>query len=507
MSHPSFSRRTFLKTSALAASALGFPFIARSQSPGSDIRVGVVGFNGRGNSHIADLLKINGVKITALCDADEKVLGKGKDALSKKGASIATFTDVRKLLDSKEIDAISTATPNHWHSLIGIWACQAGKDAYVEKPVSHNVFEGRVLAEAAKKYGRIVQCGTQSRSSVGLHQAVAWSQAGNLGKLVWARGTCYKARPSIGKVSAPTPWPAGIDQDLWFGPAPVKPLMRAKLHYDWHWVWDTGCGDLGNQGIHQMDIARWFMGENALSPKIWSVGGRLGYVDDGETPNTMFTVHDYAKAPLIFEVRGMPRSKEQWKNDRWGGNDMDNYRGNAGIGVYLQYENGHLEVPSYSAAAAFGKDGKMVKRFGSFAAPKEGSDPGKPESTEGQGSHHENWSRAIRSRKAGELNAEILDGHLSSALCHTANISYRLGTKQPPGAILEKVKADKNAAESYGTMVEHLAKNGVDVAKDHLTLGEFLTMDPKTEKFIGNAEADKLLTRDYRKPYVVSAVA
>ncbi len=498
MSHPSLSRRTFLKTSALAASALGFPFIARSQSPGSDIRVGVIGFNSRGGSHISDMLKINGVKITALCDVDEKVLAKGKDNLSKKGANISTFTDVRKMLDSKEIDAISTATPNHWHSLIGIWACQAGKDAYVEKPVSHNVFEGRVLAEAAKKYGRIVQCGTQSRSSVGLHQAVAWSQAGNLGKLLWARGTCYKRRPSIGKVSAPTPFPAGIDQDLWFGPAPVKPLMRAKLHYDWHWVWDTGNGDLGNQGIHQMDIARWFMGEQALSPKIWSVGGRLGYIDDGETPNTMFAVHDYAKAPLIFEVRGLPSDSKS--------NNMDDYRGNNGVGVYLQYENGHIEVPSYTAAAAFGKDGKMVKRFGNFAAPKEGPDPGKPD-TEGQDSHHANWTKSIRSRKSGELNAEITDGHLSSALCHTANISYRLGSKQAPGAILEKVKADKNATDSYERMTEHLSKNGVDIAKDHLTLGEFLTMDPKTEKFIGNAEADKLLTREYRKPYVVPAVA
>ena len=507
MSLPSLSRRTFLKTSALAASALGFPFIARSQSPGSDIRVGVVGFNGRGGSHISDLLKINGVKITALCDVDEKVLAKGKDNLSKKGANVSTFTDVRKLLDSKEIDAISTATPNHWHSLIGIWACQAGKDAYVEKPVSHNVSEGRVLAEAARKYGRIVQCGTQSRSSVGLQQAVKWGQAGNLGKLQWARGTCYKRRPSIGKVDGPTPFPAGIDQDLWFGPAPVKPLMRKKLHYDWHWVWDTGNGDLGNQGIHQMDIARWFLGEQALSPKIWSVGGRLGYIDDGETPNTMFAIHDYGKSQLIFEVRGLP-SKPVSEDEKEKGEKekMDTFRGNNGVGVYVQYEGGHIEVPNYTGCGAFDKAGKLVKAFGSFKAGG-GDDSAKADDNGKEDSHHQNWSKAIRSRKPAELNAEILQGHLSSALCHTANISHRLGKKQAPGAILEKVKADKNAADSYGRMVEHLAQNGVDVAKDHLTLGEFLTMDPKTEKFIGNAEADKLLTRDYRKPYIVPAVA
>ena len=495
---PSLSRRHFLKTSALAASALGFPAFVRSQSPNSEIRVGLIGFNSRGQSHLADLLKINGVKVAALCDVDESVLGKSKDSLAKKGVNVATFTDVRKLLDSKEIDAISTATPNHWHSLIGIWACQSGKDAYVEKPVSHNVREGRVLAEAARKYGRIVQCGTQSRSSIGLQQAVAWGQAGNLGKLVWARGTCYKRRPSIGKVDGPTPWPAGIDQDLWFGPAPVKPLMRKKLHYDWHWVWDTGCGDLGNQGIHQMDIARWFMGENALSPKIWSVGGRLGYIDDGETPNTMFAVHDYEKAPLIFEVRGLPTDSTSQK--------MDDYRGNNGVGVYVQYENGHIEVPNYTGCGAFGKDGKLVKAFGSFKA-KGADDSAKADATDGQDSHHHNWSKAIRSRKPADLNAEILQGHLSSALCHTANISQRLGKKQEPGAILEKVKANKEATDSYERMVEHLKKNGVDIAKDHLTLGEFLTMDPKTEKFIGNAEADKMLTRDYRKPYIVPDVA
>ena len=234
MKTSTLTRRSFLKSTAAATTVLAFPAVVRSQTPSSDIRVGIVGFGGRGESHISDLLKQNGVKIVALCDVDEGILAKGKDQMEKKGQSVKTYLDVRKMLDSKEVDAISSATPNHWHSLLGVWACQAGKDAYIEKPISHNVFEGRKLAEAAKKYGRIVQCGTQSRSSVGLHQAVKWAQAGNLGRLVWARGTCYKARPSIGKVDGPQPWPANIDKDLWFGPAPVKPLMRKKLHYDWH---------------------------------------------------------------------------------------------------------------------------------------------------------------------------------------------------------------------------------------------------------------------------------
>jgi len=183
---------------------------------------------------------------------------------------------VRKLLDDKNIDAISTATPNHWHALISVWACQAGKDVYVEKPVSHNVWEGRKIVEAARKYNRIVQTGTQSRSSAALREAIAWVQAGNIGKIKIARGLCYKPRPSIGKVDGPQPVPESINYDLWCGPAPKTPLMRTKLHYDWHWVWATGSGDIGNQGIHQMDICRWATGKAELSPRIVSVGGRLG---------------------------------------------------------------------------------------------------------------------------------------------------------------------------------------------------------------------------------------
>jgi predicted dehydrogenase len=485
-------RRSFLRTSlAAGAAAVSLPARVYSQAPGanSDIRVGVIGFNGRGKDHIGGLSGVKGVRIAALCDVDYKVLEGGKAQIEKKGGSVEVFTDIRKMLESKEIDAISTATPNHWHSLAAIWAIQAGKDVYVEKPVSHNVFEGRKVVEAARKHGKICQTGTQSRSSVGLHQALAWVKEGNLGKPLWARGTCYKRRPTIGKVSGETPWPESIDKDLWFGPAPIKPLMRSKLHYDWHWVWDTGNGDLGNQGIHQMDIARWFLGEDALSPSVFSVGGRLGYIDDGETPNTMFLVHGYEKAPLIFEVRGLPSQPAKVETgadgkEKRSAEKMDNFRGST-VGVIIQYEGGHLLIPSYSSAEAFDKDGKSIKKFS------------------GGGNHYENFINAVRSRKHTDLNADILQGHLSSALCHTGNISYLLGKKAEPGVIREKVKADKEATDSLERMVEHLAKNGVDVNADKLTLGEFIKMNPQTEKFIGNAEADKLLTREYRKPYVV----
>jgi predicted dehydrogenase len=487
-----FTRRSFLRHSLAAGAAVSLPARIYAQAPGanSDIRVAVIGFNGRGKEHISEFSKMKGVRLAALCDVDYKVLEGAKAQVEKKGGPVEVFTDIRKLLESKDIDAISTATPNHWHSLAAIWAIQAGKDVYVEKPVSHNVWEGRKVVEAARKHGRICQTGTQSRSATGIHEAVAWTKEGNLGKLLWARGTCYKRRPSIGKVAQETPWPESIDKDLWFGPAPIKPLMRAKLHYDWHWVWDTGCGDLGNQGIHQMDIARWFLGEDALSPSILSVGGRLGYTDDGETPNTMFTVHGYAKAPLIFEVRGLPREPAKVEvgpdgKEKRSKEEMDSFRGST-VGVIVQYEGGHLLVPDYTKVEAFDKDGKSIKKFGSS----------------GEG-HFANFIKAVQSRKYTDLNADILQGHLSSALCHTGNISYRLGKKADPGVIHEKIKADKEATDSLDRMIEHLAKNGVDVKADQLALGEFLKMNPQTEKFIGNAEADKMLTRDYRAPYVV----
>ena len=279
---------------------------------------------------------------------------KGRRNSRNKSIDVETYKDIRKLLESKEIDAISIATPNHWHSLGAIWGCQAGKDVYVEKPVSHNVWEGRQLVKAAETHKRIVQMGVQSRSAVGLAAALEWLKAGNLGKLIYARGLCYKRRASIGKVDGPQTIPDNIDYDLWCGPASNEPIRRKNLHYDWHWVWNTGNGDLGNQGIHQMDIARRFLGEPALSPKVFAVGGRVGYEDDGETPNSMFLVHDYEKAPLIFEVRGLP--------EKPGAKGMDKYRG-ASIGVIVQYENGYVVCPNYNDAIAFDNDGNEIQKF------------------------------------------------------------------------------------------------------------------------------------------------
>jgi predicted dehydrogenase len=473
------TRRNFLKSTALGAAGFSLPACAWAQVPdaNSDIRVAVIGFRGQGDSHISSLQKAKGARITALCDCDRNVLENGANKL---GSGVETYTDLRKLLESKNVDAVSIATPNHWHALATIWAIQAGKDVYVEKPVSHNVSEGRRMVEFARKHGKIVQAGTQSRSSrTGIAAAVAWVKAGNLGKIKVSRGLCYKPRGSIGQSEAPLIIPPSIDFELWCGPAAKLPIRRKRLHYDWHWVWNTGNGDLGNQGIHEMDVARWFLGVNELSPRIFSVGGRLGYVDDGETPNTMVIYHDYPDAPLIFEVRGLP--------SKAGSKAMDKYKDDKGadIGIVIECEGGHVTVPSYTAATAYDKEGATIKKFS------------------GAEGHHNNWLKAVRSRKIEDLNADVLEGHLSSALCHTGNISYRLGAVRSPEEVRESIQGDKGLAEAFGRMAEHLAANQVDLSKDRVTLGLPLKMDAKTERFVGNAAADEQLTRPYRPGFVV----
>jgi predicted dehydrogenase len=483
------SRRNFVRQSALATGSF---FIAKNLtscgSPSNAIRVAVVGFRGRGPEHIKSYTSQHGVKLVALCDVNKTVLDKQAGELKKRGTEVQTYQDIRKLLENKDIDAISIATPNHWHSLAGIWAMQAGKDVYVEKPVSHNVWEGRQLVNASRKFNKIVQTGSQCRSSYSLREAVAWVNAGNIGKIEIARGLCYKRRASIGKTNGPLDVPKDVDLDLWLGPAPKAPIFRKKLEYDWHWQWAYGNGDLGNQGVHQMDIARWFLGESEIAPKAWSVGGRLGYEDDGETPNTQIVYQAYAKAPLIFEVRGLPSKKELADSKEKDDKLMDKFRG-ASIGCVIHCEGGYVVVPSYTEAIAYDKTGKELKSW-------KGSDD-----------HFENFIKAVRSRKREDLNADVLEGHLSAAICHTGNISYRLGEKKSVDEIRAAVAPHAGASETVDRMVQHLEANGVDLKATPLTLGPVLQFDPKTEKAIGNEAATKLLTREYRAPFVVPEIA
>ncbi|TAH39528.1 MAG: Gfo/Idh/MocA family oxidoreductase [Planctomycetota bacterium] len=474
----SLTRRRFLRGSAAAGAAVALGACSsapRPRSPNEEVRVAVAGLRGRGRDHVAGFARLPNVRVVALCDVDSAVLAQAAAQLEQQGTHAAAYADYRALLDRADVDAVSIATPNHWHALQAVWACQAGKDVYVEKPVSHNVWEGRQIVHAARRHRRIVQAGTQCRSSGAIRDAFAWVREGNLGRITLARGLCYKPRPGIGRVDGPQAPPGSVDYELWTGPAPMKPLRRRNLHYDWHWDFDTGNGDLGNQGIHQMDLCRWALGESALPPRVFSLGGRLGYEDDGNTPNTLLTYLEYERAPLLFEVRGLPRDKAAQSGD-WG-RGMDSYRG-AQIGVIVHCQDGFLRVPDYSSAVACAADGAEIRRW------------------EGADDHYANFIAAVRSRRPQDLTAEIEEGHLSSALCHLGNLSYQVARGGPA--------ADSGwLAEARDRMLEHLQRNGVDPAA--VQRGAWLDVDPGQERLAAPADAaaQALLTRAYRAPYVM----
>ncbi|HMO84479.1 MAG TPA: Gfo/Idh/MocA family oxidoreductase, partial [Lacipirellulaceae bacterium] len=395
------------------------------------------------------------------------------------------YVDYRQLLESDAFDAVSIATPNHTHAIIAIAALQAGKHVYVEKPTSHNIWESRQLVAAARKYGKIVQVGTQCRSSRSLRDALNWLHSGHLGDIQYAIGTCYKRRASIGISETPLEFPSHIDRDLWVGPAADQAIYRPAKnsqgkenpHYDWHWDFNTGGGDLGNQGIHQMDVARWFLGESDLAPRVLSIGGRVGYKDAGDTANTQLVLHAYEKAPLLFEVRGLPKAAGQ--------REMDSLRGSA-IGVIIQCERGHLLIPSYTEAIAYDADGAEINRW------------------RGGGKHHDNWLQAIAAGDSGRLHAGIREGHVSSALCHAGNASYRVGRLAATAAIAEAVSDNELLADAFDRMCQHLRANEVDVdGEPLLTMGEWLQIDPQTEQFVGNDAAAELWARKGRAPFVV----
>lgn len=480
-------RRSFLKSTFAAGAAISLPAISYGRVIGTNdkIRCAVIGLNGRGKNHIKGL----GKNVVAYCDCDETILNQ-----RAKGIDVAKFVDYRKLLEQKDIDAVSIATPNHQHSIMGIRAAMAGKHVYCEKPVSHNVWEGRQLSEAQKKFDRVIQCGTQSRSSPSLQEAVKWVQGGALGNIQYAIGTCYKPRKSIGKLDSPLAIAKSVNYDLWCGPAEKRDLFRPKLHYDWHWDFNTGNGDMGNQGIHQMDIARWFLGYEDISPRVLSIGGRLGYEDAGDTPNTQTVIHDYAEAPLIFETRGLPKAKEfqakvERKSPKYWDRNMDNYRGSK-IGVIVQCEDGYVVVPSYSEASAFDSEGNQLKAW------------------KGGGDHYKNFLDTVSANDQSKLNCPIVEGHISSALCHTGGVSHQLGERVSLTDIestLEKESAIFK--DSFERLKQHLVANGVDLNDGAaLTLGADIKFDPKSEQVVGNEKANQMMSREYRAGHEVTSM-
>ena len=443
------TRRDFLKTAAKTTASAGafsgVTFLTRPErviGANDRVRVAVCGLKGRGKDHVDAFSRVPNVEIAALCDVDDTVLNKRR---SEVGGSPRTFTDVRRLLDDQSLDAISIAAPNHWHALMAIWACQAGKDVYVEKPCSHNMWEGRQLVRAARKYGRIVQHGTQSRSTPALIEAIHHLHDGTFGEIYLARGLCFKRRDTIGRALA-EPVPTGVDYDLWTGPAPLKPFTHNRFHYNWHWIWDTGNGDLGNQGIHQVDDARWGLGV-ALPTRVSAAGGHFMFDDDQETPNTLTCVFEFdqpngRRKMMEFEVR------------HWITNDEAGIRGGVfnrhnTIGTIFYGSNGYLAAgneDAFSYESWIGRDRKPGPRGHSAD------------------DHFANFIKCVRSRKHEELNAPIEEGHISCALVHLANASYRLRRS--------------------------------------------LRVDPDTEQVVGDEEANRLLSgedRGYRAPFVVPA--
>jgi predicted dehydrogenase len=460
---------------------------SRVRGANNDLRFAVVGTGGQGGGHIKYFNEKEGVRVVALCDADQAQVQKRASAFEKKyGQKVKTYIDVRELLEDKSIDAITSATPNHWHSLITIWACQAGKDVYIEKPVSHNIWEGRKSVEAARKYNRIVQTGTQKRSSEAHKNAYKWIREGNLGPIKWVRSLCYKARFEgtngiVNGTNGPNPVPETVDYNLWCGPAEMEPLRREKLHYKWHWVWNTGNGDLGNQGIHEMDLGRWALGDPILAPRVMSFGGRFRVNDAGETANTQIVFFDYKPAPLIFEVRGLPRNKGSKSMDGW-------RRTGTNIGVVVQCENGYWTAGDGGGWVWDNNDKRTDKQIAGG----------------GGGSHHQNFIDAVRSHKVSDLNADIEKGHFSSALCHMGNISYRLGRKMSISEARNSIDNDY-VMDSFERMLEHLKVNEVDLEKEPITMGPMLTMDPRREQFVGEYSdwANMYVKRNYREPFVV----
>ena len=444
-------RRSFLKKSSVATAGafVGSPMInlpSKQKSPNDTINVAVIGIRSRGKDHYRALAKIPNVKIATLCDIDQRLLPEAVAEVEKlTGYKPATETKYRKVLEDENIDVVSIATPNHWHALQTIWACQAGKDVYVEKPVSHTILEGRKMVEAARKYKRVVQTGTQARSNIATLQAINFLNVGGLGDIYMAKGLCLKPRGSIGHVKDGTV-PEGVNWDAFLGPAPYRPFNENRFHYKWHWFWDTGNGDFGNQGIHQADISRWTLNKLTHPVRIQGTGNYFIWDSDQETPNIQQMEFEYDDGSILqFEVRGLSTNAE----------------GGIRIGNLIFGSKGWMNMANEDVGKCqiHFSDIKILPSGYSSYSEEEGpaftnEDPATRDSVL---NHFTNFIDCVRSRKWQDLNADILEGHLSTSLCHLGNIACNLKRS--------------------------------------------LRFNPHAETFINDTEADTYLTKSYRSPY------
>jgi len=477
----SISRRTFVKKS-IATIGLASTFVisgsrASGQVLGANdrVRIGVVGINGRGSSHIQTFGKLPNVEVAYLIDVDSTTHARRAGEVEKAfGNKPTCVQDLRKALEDKNLHAISIATCNHTHSLLTIWAAQAGKDVYVEKPASHNVFEGRKCVEASEKYKVVIQHGSQQRSSTSRSLMLAALNSGKYGKLKIAKGYCCKPRWTIGYKPEETP-PATLAWDLWLGPAPLQPFHRNLVHYNWHWFWDTGNGDVGNQGVHQMDVCRWMV-QKTLPKSVVSFGARYvdepnrGFKDQGQTPNQQLALYDYGDAMILFETRGLVKKDTEWEPL---------------VENVLYTDQGVITGTNFTPYDST----KSVKI--------------EAEHTRRSGDIFGNFIQCVRSRQRNELEADILEAHYSSALCHLGNISYRLGATASVDSIKKAFGDDPIVQKAVADVMKNTTDALPELKEPQWTLGPTLAFDPNTEKFVGNAAADKLLTRDYRSPYIV----
>jgi predicted dehydrogenase len=447
--HP--SRREFIDSSAKTAATLAaVGAVTNSFAQGKTklnqkgandrINVAVVGIRSRGMNHCEEWTKIPGVQVHTLCDVDENLFAERVARVEKmQGVAPKTEVDIRRLLENKDIDAISIATTNHWHALASIWGVMAGKHVYNEKPTSHNIWEGRKIVEAARRYNRIVAAGMQNRSIKGVIEAIKFLHEGGLGDLYMAKGLCFKPRDTIGK-KLDGPVPEGVHYDMWLGPAPVRPFNPNRFHYNWHWCWDYGCADFGNQGPHQLDIARWGLNKREHPKKIKCVGGHYAFDDDQETPNQQFGTFEYNDGKIMqFEVRGLYTNNES----------------NVTIGNLFYGSKGWMALDGPNWKTYFGRKNEPGP---SYDANESAADP-MDLAGAGSSAHFANFIAALRANDVMKLNADIEDGHMSSSLAHLANISYRLGRE--------------------------------------------LTFDSHAEQFENDPVANSYLTRDYRYPYVI----
>jgi len=472
-------RRRFIKTvGASALAAIGFPALG-AVGANERVRLGLIGCGLRGGQLFKLFIKLPNVEFVAISDPDTDQMGQlAKTAEDEKRQKPDLHQDYRKLLERPDIDAVVIASPNHWHALHTIHACQAGKDVYVEKPVTCHLGEHAAMLEAEKKHGRIVQAGTQNRSEVGLKEAFDAMRSGELGAIVSARGLCYRNRDSIGKIDTPLAPPASIDYDLWLGPAADQPIMRPKLHYDWHWDYNTGNGDMGNQGPHELDLIAMALGDPEPPKSMRAFGSRFAWNDAGNTANVHTAWFELAGVPVIFEVNNL------WV--RPGTNSAPAFK-SLRVGVIITCEKGEF------------RGGRGGGQFVSL----DGKDRLKRFAGDGGSRHPQNFIDAVRSRRLQDLAAPLWASCRSAVLSHMANISYRAGELASISAIREAMPDQKELHELLDTQIEHLGRWDIDPEKNRFTLGRVVTLDPKTARLTGDLAGSPLEAPVHRAGYEI----